>query len=373
MSLKERLTSILKGTSSVYTYLQTIRSIADELTLIGNLVDDIDLVIHTLNGLGPSFKEFTASIRTRDNPILFNDLYDKLVAFEMFLQHEENLTTTPPMTANYVHSRQNNYGQGRNFTRSPSNSAVPKNKKATSSYEQVTHQFCEKDAYTSSFAHSSPSLQLWHHRLGHLAHPTLLHALKSSNISFSGSFNKCSCCLLSKSHKLPFSKSSLVSSQPLQIVYSDVWGLAPFISVDGFCYYVIFIDHFSKYVWLYPLKLKSDVSRIFKNLVENQFNCKIKTFYSDNGGEFVKLRFFFQQHGISHLTTPPHTPEHNGLSERKHRHMIETARCLLNHASLPLTFWTFALQTTAYLINRLPTPGLNMRSPHIVLFKCSLN
>jgi hypothetical protein len=66
MSLKERLTSILKGTSSVYTYLQTIRSIADELTLIGNLVDDIDLVIHTLNGLGPSFKEFTASIRTRD-------------------------------------------------------------------------------------------------------------------------------------------------------------------------------------------------------------------------------------------------------------------------------------------------------------------
>jgi transposase InsO family protein len=159
-------------------------------------------------------------------------------------------------------------------------------------------------------------------------------------------------------------------------VYSDVWGPAPFISVDGFLYYVIFIDHFSKYVWLYPLKLKSDVSRIFpifKNLVENQFNCKIKTFYSDNGGEFVKLRFFFQQHGISHLTTPPHTPEHNGLSERKHRHLVETARCLFNHASLPLTFWTFALQTTAYLINRLPTPGLNMRSPHIVLFKFSLN
>ncbi|KAK2454089.1 Copia polyprotein/retrotransposon [Trifolium repens] len=147
MSLKERLTSISKGTSSVSTYLQTIRSIADELTLIGNPVDDIDLVIHTLNGLGPSFKEFTASIRTRDTPILFNDLYDKLVDFEMFLQREENLATTPPMTANYVHGRQNNYGRGRNFTRSPSNSAAPKNKKATPSDEQVTCQFCEKDGH----------------------------------------------------------------------------------------------------------------------------------------------------------------------------------------------------------------------------------
>jgi hypothetical protein len=137
----------LHSTSSVSTYLQTIRSIADELTLIGNPVDDIDLVIHTPNGLGPSFKEFTASIRTRDTPLLFNDLYDKLVDFEMFLQREENLATTPPMTANYVHGRQNNYGRGRNFTRSPSNSAAPKNKKATPSDEQVTCQFCEKDGH----------------------------------------------------------------------------------------------------------------------------------------------------------------------------------------------------------------------------------
>ncbi|PNX64294.1 hypothetical protein L195_g053944, partial [Trifolium pratense] len=147
MSLKERLNSISKGTSSVSAYLQTIRSIADELTLIGNPVDDMDLVIHTLNGLGPSFKEFTASIRTRDTHILFNDLYDKLVDFEMFLQRDENLTITPPMTANYAHRHQNNYERGQNFTRSPSNSAAPKNKKATTSDEQVTCQFCGKDGH----------------------------------------------------------------------------------------------------------------------------------------------------------------------------------------------------------------------------------
>lgn len=55
MSLKERLASITKGTSGVHDYLRSIRSITDELTLIGHLIDDIDLVIATLNGLGPTF------------------------------------------------------------------------------------------------------------------------------------------------------------------------------------------------------------------------------------------------------------------------------------------------------------------------------
>ena len=129
-------------------------------------------------------------------------------------------------------------------------------------------------------------------------------------------------------------------------------------------------------IWLYPMKFKSEVSilfPIFKKLVEKQFNTTIKTFYSDNGGEYIKLKSFFQQHGITHLTTPPHTPEHNGLSERKHRHLTETARFLIHYASLPLTFWSFAFQTAAYLINCLPTQTLHMTTPYNVLFKTSPN
>lgn len=131
---------------------------------------------------------------------------------------------------------------------------------------------------------------------GITASQILHHALKTNNISFTGTFSKCHNCLLNKSPKLPFSRSNISSSYPLEIVQSDVWGPAPFNSIDGFRYYVIFIDHFSKYVWFYPMKLKSDVSLffpIFKNLVEKQFTTKIKTFYSDNGGEFIKLRSFF--------------------------------------------------------------------------------
>ena len=121
-----------------------------------------------------------------------------------------------------------------------------------------------------------------------------------------------------KSHKLPFSNTSIRSSRPLDVVFSDVW-TAPSYSVDGFKYYIIFVDHFTRYIWLYPLKLKSQVIHLFptfKALVEHQFSSKIKTLYSDNGGEYIGLRSFLADHGIQHLTSPPHTPEHNGIAER---------------------------------------------------------
>jgi hypothetical protein len=78
MSLKEHLSSISKGMQFVSSYLQ---SISDKLSLIGHPLDDFNLVIYALNGLGPSFREFATSIRTLDSPILFHELYDELVDF----------------------------------------------------------------------------------------------------------------------------------------------------------------------------------------------------------------------------------------------------------------------------------------------------
>jgi hypothetical protein len=73
--------------------------------------------------------------------------------------------------------------------------------------------------------------------------------------------------------------------------------------VDGF---IIFVDHFTKYIWFYPLKKKSDVKNTFirfKAVVETYFKKKIVTLYSDNGGEYIALTEFFVIHGISHLTS----------------------------------------------------------------------
>lgn len=92
------------------------------------------------------------------------------------------------------------------------------------------------------------------------------------------------------------------------------------------------------------------------------------TLFSDNGGEFIALRDFLASKGISHLTSPPHTPEHNGLAERRHRHIVETGLTLLTKSKLPLQYWTYALSTTIYLISRMPTPNLSNNSPYPLLF-----
>ena len=85
------------------------------------------------------------------------------------------------------------------------------------------------------------------------------------------------------------------------------------------------------------------------------------------------LKDYLSLHCISHFTTPPHTPEHNGYSERTHRHIVETGLILLSHASLPNTFWPYAFATVVYLINRLPTTTLNLSSPFELFFHKSPN
>lgn len=84
--------------------------------------------------------------------------------------------------------------------------------------------------------HSHPSINLWHHRLGHPHLQVLKRVIPSS--SFLTSFS-CPDCLASKSHKLPFFKSTLSSTKPLEIIFSDVWGPTSIESINGFfllCY-----------------------------------------------------------------------------------------------------------------------------------------
>ncbi|KAJ9568078.1 hypothetical protein OSB04_004044 [Centaurea solstitialis] len=209
----------------------------------------------------------------------------------------------------------------------------------------------------------------WHHRLGH-PHFQVLQHLASIIPTITSSKSNCNSCCINKSHKLPFHGSSLSSNSPLQLIFSDVWS-SPITSFDGFKYYIIFVDHFTKYTWLYPLKHKSDSLTTFirfQHLVENYFQTKIKQLFSDNGGEYIKLASHLTSCGISHITSPPHTPEHNGYAERRHRHIVETGLSLLSHANMPLKFWPFAVTTATYLINRLPTTTLQNDSPYLQLF-----
>lgn len=209
------------------------------------------------------------------------------------------------------------------------------------------HGSCHQGLYPllSSTRHATAllttgsSAELWHQRLGH-PHAGLLQILsKQYNLPISPTFS------LSTSH----------TNAPFELVHMDVWGPSPVPSFSGYKYYLLLVDDFTKYCWLFPLKLKSEVTsyvQAFKAFVANHFSLSIKTIRSDNGGEFLSklMHIFFAHFGIVHETSCPHTLEQNGVAERKHRHIIETAITLLQQANLPITFWLEAITTALYLM-----------------------
>lgn len=72
----------------------------------------MDLVIHTLNGLRSEYREVTASLRTRENPIGFDDLHDLLSDFESYLNRDITMQETPPIaTANTAHKGKQFYNK----------------------------------------------------------------------------------------------------------------------------------------------------------------------------------------------------------------------------------------------------------------------
>ena len=113
-------------------------------------------------------------------------------------------------------------------------------------------------------------------------------------------------------HKYPLTKTPIVSNFVLVVVHSDVWGPAPLSSILGFSYYMIFVDDYTRFTWLFLLKHKHEVLSVFKHfkaLVENQFSTKLKVLRTDNGTKYTNSAFqaFCSSHSILHQTSCPHT------------------------------------------------------------------
>ena len=113
---------------------------------------------------------------------------------------------------------------------------------------------------------------------------------------------------------------------------------------------------------MYPCESRVIIMN-FIAFIGTQFDSKVKIIRSDNGPEFL-MHDFYASKGIIHQTSCVETLEQNGIVERKHQHLLNVTRALLFQASLPPSFWCYALPHATYLINCIPTPFLQNISPY---------
>ncbi|KAL2240118.1 UNVERIFIED_CONTAM: Retrovirus-related Pol polyprotein from transposon RE2 [Sesamum indicum] len=217
----------------------------------------------------------------------------------------------------------------------------------------------------------SDNQTLWHQRLGHASLQAVKHI---KNIVFSVDNDKtpCDVCHKAMQSRVPFPVSSSYSNTPFELVHMDLWGPYAASNLLGGTYVLTLLDDYSRCLWTFILRQKSQVPvtlKHFCSLISNQFKHSIKTLRSDNGSEFFNrdCQTLCSDLGIIHQSSCTYTPQQNGRVERKHRHLLNVARALLFQASLPIRFWGDAILTATFLINRTPSKLLHWKTPFELL------
>lgn len=203
-----------------------------------------------------------------------------------------------------------------------------------------------------------------HAKLGHPSTDVMIKL----GYSKPAEFKLCPACTTGKQTKSYSSVSteSMKINSPLSLIHSDLSG--PF-STTGFKdekYFPTIVDDFTRWTRLVPVKYKSDVAKelmYFIKMSENQFSSKgfkCLAVRTDNGGEFCsqELSNFFYEKGIVHQLTVPYNSHQNGVAERMHRSIKDKAKVLLKSSECPEVFWSEAVKTVEYLVNRLPTKAV---------------
>ena len=140
------------------------------------------------------------------------------------------------------------------------------------------------------------SLDSWHSRLRHVGEKGIRELVKQGviKLSISEGLGRCEPCILGKAKKLPFATGKHNSTAPFMYTHSDLWGPAHIASMSGGKYFVSIIDDYSRKVWIYILKDKSQAFTKFKEWhtrYENEKGYALKCLRIDNGMELVSSEF----------------------------------------------------------------------------------
>ncbi|GJW18639.1 ribonuclease H-like domain-containing protein [Tanacetum coccineum] len=253
IALKAELRSLKLGDLSTDAYFHKIESIATILASLGSPISKDDIVNISLDGSSDNYADVSDIIIHREPFPDLKTVRSMLATEEMRLKSKAQATSldsssSSPMVL-IANSGNNN---ARHFIgTSGTNNGNFLNRRVLLRCDSTG------DPYPVTKPSHIPrafltSQNTWHQSLGHPGSEVLRRVLSSNSILCNKEkpLMLCYACQLGKHASLPFVSSSTLVQSSFDIVHSDLW-TAPTLSLSGFKYYVLFLDHYSLYVWVY--------------------------------------------------------------------------------------------------------------------------
>jgi transposase InsO family protein len=215
---------------------------------------------------------------------------------------------------------------------------------------------------------------LWHKRMGHMHFDNLVKDSKREAVREMPKITKptntlCKHFQQGKQTKTRFKSKEYSTTKPLEIVHTDLVGPTTTKGLKGERYFMLLVDDYTRMTVVYFLKNKSEAFenfKIYKKMVENEMDSRIKCLRSDNGGEFTSKEFmdYYSNNGIKRQFFIAGTPQQNGVVERKNRTVQEMARTMIMDSKLTDIFWTQAMHTVVHIQNRVMLRNNTDKTPY---------
>ena len=173
--------------------------------------------------------------------------------------------------------------------------------------------------------------------------------------------SECIACIKEKTtwNMIP-KKSDVENPRRLHRIYSNVCG--PF-DIKGYSqswYFVTFVDSFSYYVRIKPIRSKDEAFKVLKKQItcfEIETGEKANLLRTDRDGKYMGTEFQEQLRSreIHHKVMNVSIPQENRVAECLNRTILEIIRTMMYESDLPRNLWPFAVQYTQEIVNRLST------------------
>jgi hypothetical protein len=158
-------------------------------------------------------------------------------------------------------------------------------------------------------------------------------------------------------------------TRPLEIFHTNLVGLNTTKGLKGEKYFMLFFYNYTRMTAVLFLRNKSESFenvKVYKEMVENEMDSKMKCLISDNGGYFTSKEFidYYIRHGIKREFFIAKTPQHNGIVEIKDSTVQEMAQTMLKDSKLTYILWTHAVHIIVRIQNKVMLRNKTKKTPY---------